>query len=205
MSARVLLVDDHALVRSGLRALIGGFAGFEVVGEAADGRAALALVEQLAVDVVVMDLSMPGLNGIEATRRLRAGLADCPVVVLSMHTEPDYLDQALAAGARAYVVKDAAPAELEAALRAALRGERFLSPQVAGRVGAAHGGSRTPLTARQREILRLIAEGCSTREIATRLHISVKTVETHRAQIMQRLDIFDIAGLTRYAMRTGLV
>ena len=205
---RVLLVDDHALVRGGLRALIGGFTGFTVVGEAADGREALARVAELQPDIVVMDLSMPGLNGLDATARIHAEHPHCAVLALSMHTAAHYVGEALRAGAAGYLIKDSAPNELEHGLRAVAAGQRYLSPQVAGQPPAAAGGAPSgaePLTARQREILQLIAEGRSTREIATRLFISVKTVETHRAQIMQRLGIFDVAGLTRHAIRIGLV
>lgn len=205
---RVLLVDDHALVRGGLRALIGGFAGFTVVGEAADGREALARVSELQPDIVVMDLSMPGLNGLDATARIHAEHPHCAVLALSMHTAAHYVGEALRAGAAGYLIKDSAPNELEHGLRAVAAGQRYLSPQVAGQPPAAASGAPSgaePLTARQREILQLIAEGRSTREIATRLFISVKTVETHRAQIMQRLGIFDVAGLTRHAIRIGLV
>lgn len=204
---RVLLVNDHALVRGGLRALIGGFTGFTVVGEAADGREALARVAELTPDIVVMDLSMPGLNGLDATARIHAEHPDCVVLALSMHTAAHYVGEALRAGAAGYLIKDSAPKELEHGLRALAAGQRYLSPQVAGQPPAAGGApsGAEPLTARQREILQLIAEGRSTREIATRLFISVKTVETHRAQIMQRLGIFDVAGLTRHAIRIGLV
>ncbi len=208
MTRRVLLVDDHALVRSGLRALIAPLADFEVVGEAADGRAALAAVEALRPDVVVMDLSMPGFNGLDAIARIRSGFPACAVLVLSMHSSAHYVGEAMRAGAAGYLIKDAAPEELERALAAVAAGATFLSarlpaPPAASSEGGAQAGE--PLTARQREILQLIAEGRSTREIAAQLFISIKTVETHRAQIMQRLGIFDVAGLTRHAIRIGLV
>lgn len=213
MSVRVLLVDDHALVRRGLRALIEGFDGFEVVGEAADGREALRLVRSLRPALVVMDVTMPGLNGLDATGRIVKAVPDCAVLVLSMHSADHYVIEALRAGASAYVIKDAAPEALEAAMRRVARGGRCLSPplspalfdRAAKTAVGEHGDREVLLTSRQREILQLIAEGGSTREIAERLHISVKTVETHRAQLMQRLGIFDVAGLTRHAIRCGLV
>lgn len=217
MTRKVLLVDDHALVRAGMRALIEGFDGFRVVGECGDGREALRLARQLEPDIVVMDLSMPGLNGLEATARLSAEHPGVRVVVLSMHTAENYVLEALRAGAVAYVIKDSAVEDLDRALTAVAAGERYLSPAISqlvlgdylrllrgGSAGAA-APSADPLTTRQREVLQLIAEGRSTREIAERLSLSVKTVETHRAQIMERLAIRDVAGLTRYAIRAGIV
>lgn len=217
MIRRVLLVDDHGLVRAGLKALIAGFAGFEVVGEASDGREALRKARALEPDIVVMDIAMPGLNGFDATARLRRGVPDCAVLILSMHTVERYVVEAFQAGASGYVIKDAAPEELELALAEIARGRRYVSSSLApalahDRAWTAQG--RTPLaasvgdgvlTSRQREILQLVAEGRSTRQIGERLCISVKTVETHRAQLMQRLGIFDVAGLTRHAIRIGLV
>jgi DNA-binding NarL/FixJ family response regulator len=215
---RVLLVDDHVMMRAGLRALIEAFDGFEVVGEAGDGRAGVRLARQLEPDVVVMDLTMPGLNGLDATVRIVEERNRTRVVVLSMHTDEHYVLEALRAGASAYVVKEAAVSELEQALRAAVRGERYLSPAVSHHVldeylrlaRGGPGGSEPRsglelLTQRQREILQLIAEGNSTRAIAQRLSISIKTVEAHRSQIMERLEIHDVAGLTRFAIRVGLI
>ncbi len=210
MTVRLLLVDDHALVRSGLKALIAGFAGFEVVGEASDGREALIEARRLVPDIVVMDITMPGLNGLDATARIRRTLPGCAVLVLSMHALGRYATAALEAGASGYVVKDAAPDELERALQAVARGGRYLpagiAAEIAGGEGVSLAGSgERELTSRQREILQLVAEGRSTREIAKRLSISIKTVETHRSQLMQRLGIYDVAGLTRHAIRIGLV
>jgi DNA-binding NarL/FixJ family response regulator len=216
MIRRVLLVDDHALVRAGMKALISGFPGFEVVGEASDGREALMQARALEPDIVVMDIAMPGLNGFDATARLRRSLPGCAILIVSMHTVERYVIEAFQAGASAYVIKDAAPEELELALVEVARGRRYLSsslsPELRGdrirpasmRAPPAAGGDGA-LTSRQREILQLIAEGRSTREIGERLCISIKTVETHRAQLMQRLGIFDVAGLTRHAIRVGLV
>lgn len=217
MTYRVLLVDDHALVRSGLKALIAGFPGFDVVGEASDGREAVEQARALVPDIVVMDITMPGLNGLDATARIRRSMTGCAILVLSMHTVERYVTEALQAGASGYVIKDAAPEELERALAAIGRGRRYLSSSLELDLPddlAGHRPARTPaaltpghgvLTSRQREILQLIAEGRSTREIGERLCISIKTVETHRAQLMQRLGIFDVAGLTRHAIRVGLV
>ncbi|MBE7421466.1 MAG: response regulator transcription factor [Zoogloeaceae bacterium] len=212
---RVLLADDHQLVRAGMRALIDSLPGFEVAGEAADGREVLRLAREDGIDLVVMDLSMPGLNGLDATARIAKDHPEIRVVVLSMHTSENYVLDALRAGARGYVIKDSAPEELERALRAVAAGQRYLSPAIShfllddylrlARGGADPQKEAAQLTARQREILQLIAEGRSTREIAGRLSISIKTVETHRAQIMQRLDVRDVASLTRYAIRLGLI
>lgn len=217
MTIRILLADDHALVRAGIRMLIQGLPGFQVIAETGDGQEAVRLARQLDPDIALLDLSMPGLNGLDATVRI---VRECPairVVALSMHTAENYVLEALRAGAVGYVVKDAAVEELEQALNAVSAGERFLSPAVSRHVLQGYlrlaKGETTPeprptvdqLTPRQREILQLIAEGRSTRDIAERLSISIKTVETHRAQIMQRVDIHDVAGLTRYAIRAGLI
>lgn len=208
MSIRILLADDHALVRAGIRRLIEDTPGYTVVAEAADGREAARLARQHAPDIALIDLSMPGLNGLDAIARIVADLPRTRVFALSMHTSEQYVADALRAGATGYIVKDAAADELVEALAAAGRGQRFISPLVAGHVAAAAAPARDEseaLTSRQREILQLVAEGHSTRQIAERLSISVKTVETHRAQIMQRLDIHDVAGLTRHALRIGLI
>jgi DNA-binding NarL/FixJ family response regulator len=206
-SRRVLLVDDHGLVRAGLRCLLESMLDIEVVGEAGDGREALKLIEKLHPDVVLMDLSMPVLNGLEAIRR-SAKLAPKPrVLVLSMHADKVYVRHALAAGAAGYVLKTADRGELAMAVATVARGESWLSPAIAKSVieDLIAGTPDEDLTPRQREVLQLIAEGHSTKDIARRLHLSVKTIETHRAQIMQRLDIHDVAGLVRYAIRRLLV
>jgi len=208
---RVLLADDHALVRAGMRSLLRDIEGVEVVGEAADGAQALALAERERPDVVLLDIAMKGMNGLEAAARLRELHPGIKVIILSMHASEEYVLQALRAGAAAYLIKDSATAELEIALRSVMRGETYLSPAISRqvvegyvqRVGA--GTGEDPLTPRQREVLKRIAEGRSTKEIAFDLGLSVKTVETHRAQIMERVGIRDVAGLVRYAMRTGLV
>jgi len=209
---RVLLADDHTLVRAGLRKLLESMPDFEVVGEAGDGLALLAMAEKLQPGLVLMDIAMPGLNGIETTARLVKAWPGIRVLILSMHQNEEYVRQALRHGAMAYLLKDAAPMELELALTAVLRGETYLSPAVSK--GVVHdyvqrlrdeqqpGDSLSP---RQREVLQLIAEGLSTKDIARRLDLSVKTVDTHRSQLMKQLDIHEVAGLVRYAMRAGLV
>lgn len=212
---RVLLADDHTLVRAGLRALVDQFAGFCVIAEAADGREAVRLARQLEPDIALIDLSMPNMNGLDAIAVIAKETPKTQIVALSMHTAEHYVLEALRAGAVGYVVKDAAVRDLEQALRAIRQGERWLSPSASRHLLDEYlrlAGDQTTtatgldvLTLRQREILQLIAEGCSTREIADRLSISVKTAETHRAQIMDRLKIRDVAGLTRFAVRTGLI
>jgi DNA-binding NarL/FixJ family response regulator len=209
---RVLLADDHALVRAGIRALAQNLSGIEIVAEAVDGRDALALIKSHQPDLVLMDISMAGLNGLEATARVAKEFPNVRVIILSAHANEEYVWQALRAGAAGYLLKDAGTAELELALNAVARGETYLSPAVSKHVVADYvrrvgGEPRTLelLTPRQREILQLVAEGQTTKEIARTLHISVKTVETHRMQLMERLDIHDVAGLVKYAIRTGLI
>lgn len=208
---RVVLADDHALVRAGMRSLLGAMARVEVVGEAASGEEALVLAEREHPDVVLMDIAMKGMTGLEAAARMRERHPDVRVVILSMHSGEEYVLQALRAGATGYLLKDAATSELELALRSVMRGESWFSPAVSrqvveGYVQRVGGEAATDvLTARQREVLKLVAGGKSTKEIAFDLNLSVKTVETHRAQIMERLGIRDVAGLVRYALKTGLV
>jgi len=215
---RILLADDHRLVRAGLKALIEEFGDYEVVAEADDGRTALQLAIQHAPEVAVLDLTMPGMNGLDATAHI---VRECPktrVIILSMHATEHYVLEALGAGATGYVLKDCAVDELGEALRQLARGGSYLSPMISqhvvgglarmarGQQSAEESDAVAPrLTLRQREILQLIAEGHSTREIAVRLAISHKTVETHRAHLMRRLEIFDTASLTRYAIRIGLI
>jgi DNA-binding NarL/FixJ family response regulator len=208
---RVLLADDHALVRAGMRSLLRDIAGVEVVGEAADGAEALALAAREKPDAVLLDIAMKGMGGLEAAARFREQHPGVKVIILSMHASEEYVLQALRAGAAAYLIKDSATAELELALKSVMRGETYLSPAISRQVVEGYvqrmgaGASVDPLTPRQREVLKGIAEGRSTKRIAADLGLSVKTVETHRAQIMERLGIRDVAGLVRYAMRTGLV
>lgn len=210
-ATRVLLVDDHPMVRAGLRAVLAGMAGVEVAGEAADGVEALAETARLAPDIVITDIGMKGMNGLELAARLQTDHPATRVIILSMHDGEEYVARALKNGASGYVLKEAAPLELELALRAAMAGHVYLSPRtsrqvVDGMLGQRDGTtSLAALSPRQREILRLMAEGNATKEIAYSLGISVKTVEAHRAQIMERLEIRDLAGLVRFAVRHGLV
>ncbi|MGH7181587.1 MAG: response regulator [Nitrospiraceae bacterium] len=212
MPIRVVLADDHVLIRAGLRALLHSLPNIEVIGEASDGHEAVDVIARHQPDVVIMDIGMPGLNGVDSTRRI---VKQCPgtrVVILSMHANEEYVGRALEAGAMGYLLKGAEPAELELVLKAVMRGETYLSPSIAKHLVQdylSHRRAKTPplpdLTARQREVLQLIAEGCSTKDIANRLKLSVKTIDTHRSELMHRLDIHDVAGLVRYAIRTGLV
>lgn len=209
---RVVLCEDHTLVRAGISALLSSFRDVEVAGEAGDGREGIALVKKQKPDVVLMDIAMPGLNGLQATARLTKDYPTVKVIVLSMYSNEEYVLQALRAGASGYLLKESATAELRLALDTVARGETYLSPSISktviddylGRVEA----SKNPLdklTPRQREILQLIVEGNSTRKIAEILHVSAKTVETHRAQLQERLGIFDVPGLVRFAIRVGMI
>jgi DNA-binding NarL/FixJ family response regulator len=209
---RVLLADDHDLFRAGIRSLLDHVADVEVVGEASSGREALRLVEANAPDVVLMDIMMPELNGLDAAARVAAKYPDVRVIILSMNSAEEYVLQALRAGAAGYLLKTVSPNELELAIKTVSRGETFLSSSVSkshvenyvGRVGG-HNNSLARLTLRQREVLQLVAEGNRTKEIARKLDLSVKTIEMHRAQLMEALDIHDIPGLVRYAIRVGLI
>lgn len=209
---RVVIADDHTLVRAGIRALVEKLPGVQVVAEASDGRDALRMVKTHRPDLVLMDIAMDGLNGLEAARRIAQEFPRTGVLILSMHAGEEYVLQALRAGAVGYLLKGADLAELALAINAAARGETYLSPPISRQVINDYvrrvGGEETlleRLTPRQREILQLIAEGSTTKDIAKALGISVKTVETHRAQLMERLDIHDVAGLVRYAIQIGLL
>jgi DNA-binding NarL/FixJ family response regulator len=209
---RIVIADDHALLRAGLRGLLAGLEGVEVVGEAADGLQALELVKSLRPDLLMTDIAMPGLDGLGLTEAVAREVETTRVLILSMHTEPEYADRALRAGAAGYLVKDSGIAEVELAIRAVARGESYLSPSVSkhivagyARMASSQPATPDPLTPRQREVLKLIAEGLTTKAIARRLDISAKTADTHRVQLMERLGIHDIAGLVRYAIRIGLI
>jgi DNA-binding NarL/FixJ family response regulator len=227
---RVLLADDHQIVRQGLRSLLEHISDMTVVGEAADGRSTVELANELQPDVVVMDVSMPGLNGIEATRQLMSKKSPGPspkVVAMSMHSDRRFATEMLNAGARAYLLKDSAFEELAEAIRTVISNKVFVSKRIAeamqeqhasGRIddvshgdgdgnGNGHGFNASAfasLTPREREVLQLLAEGKATKEVARALSVSVKTVETHRRQLMEKLKMFSVAELTKYAIREGI-
>jgi DNA-binding NarL/FixJ family response regulator len=208
---RVLLADDHELVRTGFRTLLQSL-GFDVVAEASDGLEALRLIETHQPDVVLMDISMPGLNGLEATERVAKAFPHVRTIILSMHQSEQHARRAVRAGAAGYILKGSSATELELALKAVVRGETYLSPAVAQHIvtdyvrhASGEPSALEQLTTSQREVLQLIAEGYARKEIARRLGISVKTFDVRRAQLMQQLDIHDVAGLVRYAIQHGLV
>jgi DNA-binding NarL/FixJ family response regulator len=204
---RVVLADDHRLVRAGLRALLDATPQVEVVAEAADGEEAMQLIAEHQPDVALIDIAMPKLSGLAVLHQVTAAKLPTKILLLSMYDNDEYVAEAVRAGAGGYLVKDAAVEELALALDALERGDVYLSPAISRKLAQAFSGGRaTPgLTGRQTEILRMIARGQSSKEIARDLGLSVKTVETHRTQIMDRLEIRDLAGLVRYAVRTGLV
>jgi DNA-binding NarL/FixJ family response regulator len=209
---RVILADDHRLIRAGIRALLEGLEGVAVVAEAADGHEALAAVEAHRPDVLLSDIAMPGLSGLDVAARLARERPEVRVVILSMHKDEAYVRRAVLAGAAGYLLKDSDTEELGLALRAVARGETYLSPAVSKHLVADYrrqaGGESGPaggLTERQQEVLRLVARGDTTKAVARKLGISVKTVESHRALLMERLGIHDLAGLVRYAIRVGLI
>jgi DNA-binding NarL/FixJ family response regulator len=209
---RILLADDHVLFRAGLRSLLQVLPCARVVAEAATGREAVELAREHHPDLVIMDISMKELNGLDATLRIRHENPAIRVIVLSMHDGEDFVARAFRAGASGYLLKDSTEPELELAIAAVMRGDTYLSPRVSKQVVEAFVGGtdavpspESRLTVRQREILQLLAEGHGTKEAAYRLGVSIKTIESHRAQIMRRLDIWDLPGLVRYAIRSGLV
>ncbi len=216
---KILLADDHKLIRAGIRSLVKEIKGVEVVAEASNGREALELIQEFNPDIVLLDIGMTELNGLEVAQRVSRDIPDVSIIILSMHANEEYVLQALKAGASGYLLKDSAPAELEIAINAVMKGETYLSPSISKtfvtdylkKIGdQPYDGTKTEnifiqLTSRQREILQLIAEGNSTKDIAAKLNVSIKTVETHRVKLMERLGIHDVAGLVRYAIRSGLV
>lgn len=209
---RVVLADDHALVRAGIRALLERLPGIEVVAEADNGREALQLIKKSAPNLILLDISMAGLGGLEALPRIVKDFPAVKVLILSAHANEEYVLRALRSGAAGYMLKDAAAEELELAIKAVTQDKTYLSPSISRTVvesylqrAAGEDGPIEQLTARQREILQLIAEGKNTKEIAGTLDISVKTVEAHRLQLMARLNIHNVPGLVRYAIRSGMV
>jgi DNA-binding NarL/FixJ family response regulator len=211
-TVRIILVEDHTLVRMGIRSLLESLPNLEVVGESGSGAEALTLVAQLLPDIILLDIAMSEMNGLEVAESVCKLHPQVRVIMLSMYANEAYVVQALRTGAKGYLLKDASLAELNIALRAVMRNETYLSPAVSKHVVSDYlrrinsdQDSEIQLTPRQREVLRLIAEGHTTREIAQALTISVKTVETHRTLLMERLNIHDVAGLVRYAIRIGLV
>ena len=212
-SIRVLLADDHTLIRAGIRALLEKLPGVEVAGEASDGREVIDLIKAHQPDVVLMDISMPGLNGLQALARITRDFPQVRVIILSMHPNDEYVLQALKSGASGYLLKRAATAELSVAIKSVVRGDIYLSQEINSRflkkfplqqIARSH-SPLEQLTSRQREILQLLAEGQTTKAIASILKISDKTIEYHRSRLMAALNIFDVAGLVRFAMRTGVV
>lgn len=209
---RVLLADDHELVRAGIRSLLDKIPGVEVVGEASNGRETLELIKSELPQLVLLDIAMPELSGLEALPRIVKKFPTIKVVILSAHVSEDYVSRALRSGASGYMLKHAAAVELELGIKSVAQGKIYLSPSVSRTIIDSYmergGDELSPLeqlTSRQREVLQMIAEGKNTKEIASTLEISVKTVETHRLQLMARLEIHDVAGLVRYAIRNGLV
>jgi DNA-binding NarL/FixJ family response regulator len=211
-TVRILLADDHKLVRAGIRSLLERLPDIEVVGEASDGREALRLIGEHHPQIVLMDIAMPELNGLEATRRVAKTFPDVSVIILSIYSDEEHVYQALRAGASGYLLKGAAIEELELAIRAVAQRETYLSPPVSklmimeyARRTSDHPRSAARLSSRQTEVLQLIAEGKSMKQIALGLGISVKTVETHRAALMDRIGVWEVAGLVRYAVKIGLI
>jgi two-component system response regulator NreC len=212
MNIKILVADDHKIMRDGLRTLIEKENGMEVVGEAEDGRSAVKQAKKLLPDIVIMDITMPDLNGIDATRAIFEEASGVKVIALSMHSDRRFVSGMLEAGASAYLLKDSAFEELATAIRAVVANQIYLSPKIADIVvrrfvsksASTERSAFTELTKREREVLQLLAEGVSTKEIAGRLNLSVKTVETHRANIMGKLDIHTVSELVKYAIREGL-
>ncbi len=206
---RILLADDHAVVRQGFKMILGAQSDMEIVGEAANGREAVELAEQMRPDIVVMDVAMPELNGIEATRRLAASIPHTRVIALSMHKDSVYVREILRAGARGYLLKDSGAEDLVKAIRAVAGGESWLSPAVSNAVLDDYRRHVTNpidlLTSREREVLQMLAEGKTNKEIAAVLNLSVYTVDAHRGRIMEKLNLHSINELVRFAVRNGLI
>lgn len=211
-SITLVLADDHLLFRAGLRSMLQQQSELEIIGEAIDGHAAIQQVEEFSPDILLLDISMPGLNGLEALRKLQELQTPTRVIILSMHSDRHYVTEAIKAGARGYLLKDSTLEELVTGVRTVMRGEVYLSSRIAGvlvsdyvTLSAAMNGPSDLLTSREREVLQLIAEGNSTKDVASRLHVSVKTIETHRKRIMDKLSLHSVAELTRYAIREKII
>lgn len=212
MKIKILLVDDHKILRDGICSIVKGYPDMEVIGEAADGNIAMRLVKELSPDVVIMDISMPNLNGIDATRKIIADNPKIKVIALSMHHDKQFVSEIFKAGASGYLLKDCAFDELEHAVRIVMDGKTYINPEIASLVieslvsqpQATSQKAFSLLTDREREVLQLIAEGESTKEIASHLSVSSKTIESHRRQVMGKLNIRNVAELTKYAIREGL-
>ena len=212
MSIKVLLVDDHAIIREGLRSLLEKQPEMEVIADTDDGRKAVELVRELLPDIVIMDITMPGLNGIEATRQITAEFPDVKVIALSIHSKRRFVADMLSAGATGYILKECLFDELVQAIKAVAAGGRYLSPRITDvvvsdyvkRLSATTESPFEALKTREREVLQLVAEGKSTKQIALELHVSTKTIEANRRQIMEKLNIHSVAELTKYAVREGL-
>ena len=213
-SVRILVVDDHTIVRQGLKALLEAQPDFQVVGEADNGREAVKKAQELSPEVVIMDIAMPILNGLEATRQIKRVLPETKVIALTMYNDEEYVFQILKSGASGYLIKETAVNELITAIRSIRMGNPFFSPAISRKIMESYlredaekkpKGESDKLTNREKEVLQLIAEGYTNNEIGNLMNISVKTVETHRAHIMSKLDIHDVAGLIKYAIKKGLV
>jgi two-component system response regulator NreC len=205
---KILVADDHAIVRQGLKLILSAQPDLQVVGEAANGREAVELAEKLRPDIVLMDVAMPELNGIEATRKMVESNSRIRILVLSMHKESVYVREILRAGARGYILKDAIDSELLSAVRSVARGDGYISPAVSGALIDNFQKSGNPvdsLSPREREVLQLIAEGKTNKEVATKLNLSVYTVDSHRGKIMEKLNLHSTGELVRFAMKNGLV
>mgnify|MGYP006303808289 CR=1 FL=1 len=213
MPISILLVDDHEIMRSGLRSLLSENKEFEIIAEASDGLESLNKAKQLHPDVIIMDISMPGMNGMEATRQILEEMPEIKIIALSVHSDKQFIAGMLKAGANAYLLKDCAVDELEKAITAVIQGDTYLSEKITGTVvqylrdvlNSQKNSAFDILTEREREVLQLIAEGQTTKQIAGRLYVSVKTIKTHRQNILYKLKIYNIPHLVKYAIREGLV
>lgn len=203
-TARIVLADDQLLIRAGIRALLDSLSGYRIIAECSDGQSAIAAVQQHHPDIVLLDIAMPGMSGIDVARILRAGKAEARLLILSSIEQPTIVEQALASGVDGYLLKDFLLEELQEALRTVAAGNTYLSPKIR-RIVESTASREDQLTGRQLQVLKLVASGSTTKEIARDLRISPKTVEFHRARLMERLGVHDVTGLTRYAMQNGLL